>query len=356
MSQKRAPLSHAGARAPDHRRRGARRRTADRRRHRPRRGHGAGADGRAQRRAGAAVRRDRHRQGDRRPRDPRALDVPQRAVPARELRRDRAGADRLRAVRPRAGRLHRRARRAARAGSSRPNGGTLFLDEIGELRACRRRCGCCASSRTASRARRRRAAGARQRPHRRGDAPRPAARWSRRRRSARTSTTASPCSRSSFRRCAIARTTSARSPSTSRTGRRTASASSRSPVSDDDVRVLTRVSLAGQRARDRGGDGPRRPHRPGTVARGRAPRSVPARVRRPAPSHAVAAAAAPPAGIEPLDVIVRRHIEVALDATRGRVEGPHGAARLLRINPHTLRARMRKLKVDWSRFRAPAGS
>ena len=65
---------------------------------------------------------------------------------------------------------------------------------------------------------------------------------------------------------------------------------------------------------------------------------------------------APPAGIEPLDVIVRRHIEAALGATRGRVEGPHGAARLLRINPHTLRARMRKLKVDWSRFRAPAGS
>ena len=72
------------------------------------------------------------------------------------------------------------------------------------------------------------------------------------------------------------------------------------------------------------------------------------------PRHAVATAAASPAGIEPLDVIVRRHIEAALDATRGRVEGPHGAARLLRINPHTLRARMRKLKVDWSRFRAPA--
>ena len=66
--------------------------------------------------------------------------------------------------------------------------------------------------------------------------------------------------------------------------------------------------------------------------------------------------APPAAGIEPLDVVVRRHIEAALGATRGRVEGPHGAARLLRINPHTLRARMRKLKVDWSRFRAPAGS
>ena len=61
---------------------------------------------------------------------------------------------------------------------------------------------------------------------------------------------------------------------------------------------------------------------------------------------------APPAGIEPLDVVVRRHIEAALHETHGRVEGPHGAARLLRINPHTLRAKMRKLKIDWAAFRA----
>jgi DNA-binding NtrC family response regulator len=58
--------------------------------------------------------------------------------------------------------------------------------------------------------------------------------------------------------------------------------------------------------------------------------------------------------IEPLDVAMRRHIEIALDHTHGRVEGPHGAARLLRINPHTLRARMRKLKIDWRRFRTDA--
>ena len=49
--------------------------------------------------------------------------------------------------------------------------------------------------------------------------------------------------------------------------------------------------------------------------------------------------------------MIRRHIESALDATHGRVEGPHGAARLLRINPHTLRARMRKLKINWRAFR-----
>jgi transcriptional regulator with GAF, ATPase, and Fis domain len=50
---------------------------------------------------------------------------------------------------------------------------------------------------------------------------------------------------------------------------------------------------------------------------------------------------------------MRAHIEAALHATRGRVEGARGAARLLQINPHTLRARMRKLKIDWSAFREP---
>ena len=60
-----------------------------------------------------------------------------------------------------------------------------------------------------------------------------------------------------------------------------------------------------------------------------------------------------PHDIEPLEVVMRRHIERALAATAGRVEGPHGAARLLGINPHTLRARMRKLGIAWSRFRAP---
>ena len=55
--------------------------------------------------------------------------------------------------------------------------------------------------------------------------------------------------------------------------------------------------------------------------------------------------------IAPLDVVIRQHIEAALEATNGRIEGHHGAARLLRINPHTLRARMRKLKIDWRGFR-----
>jgi transcriptional regulator with GAF, ATPase, and Fis domain len=48
---------------------------------------------------------------------------------------------------------------------------------------------------------------------------------------------------------------------------------------------------------------------------------------------------------------MRRHIELALGTTHGRIEGRYGAARLLKINPHTLRARMRKLKIDWRGYR-----
>lgn len=62
------------------------------------------------------------------------------------------------------------------------------------------------------------------------------------------------------------------------------------------------------------------------------------------------AAAAPP--METLDQVMRRHIESALRVTYGRVDGRYGVARLLGINPHTLRARMRKLGIDWRRFRA----
>jgi transcriptional regulator with GAF, ATPase, and Fis domain len=52
-----------------------------------------------------------------------------------------------------------------------------------------------------------------------------------------------------------------------------------------------------------------------------------------------------------LDEAMKKHIERALVATRGRVEGSNGAAKLLDINPHTLRARMRKLDIPWSQFR-----
>jgi transcriptional regulator with GAF, ATPase, and Fis domain len=56
--------------------------------------------------------------------------------------------------------------------------------------------------------------------------------------------------------------------------------------------------------------------------------------------------------VESLDTAMAAHIERALAATRGRIEGIGGAARLLGVNPHTLRSRMRRLGIDWARFRA----
>ncbi|MDR2756206.1 MAG: sigma-54 dependent transcriptional regulator [Planctomycetaceae bacterium] len=52
-----------------------------------------------------------------------------------------------------------------------------------------------------------------------------------------------------------------------------------------------------------------------------------------------------------LDEIIRQHIESALVLTQGVIEGAGGAAALLKINPHTLRAKMRKLGINWSKFR-----
>jgi DNA-binding NtrC family response regulator len=52
-----------------------------------------------------------------------------------------------------------------------------------------------------------------------------------------------------------------------------------------------------------------------------------------------------------LDQVIAGHIEHVLRLAHGRVDGIHGAAALLGINPNTLRARMRKLGIDWARFR-----
>ncbi len=43
------------------------------------------------------------------------------------------------------------------------------------------------------------------------------------------------------------------------------------------------------------------------------------------------------------DEAERRHIETVLAHTRGIVEGPEGAARILDLHPNTLRSRMKKL-------------
>ena len=68
------------------------------------------------------------------------------------------------------------------------------------------------------------------------------------------------------------------------------------------------------------------------------------------PAPSAPAEDSPPSGT--LDDIVRRYIESALVDSLGRIEGPFGAARRLGVNPHTLRARMRRLGIDWTRFRA----
>ncbi len=49
---------------------------------------------------------------------------------------------------------------------------------------------------------------------------------------------------------------------------------------------------------------------------------------------------------ETLESGTRRQIQAALETCLGRVEGPHGAARALGINPHTLRSKMRKLGIS----------
>ncbi len=73
----------------------------------------------------------------------------------------------------------------------------------------------------------------------------------------------------------------------------------------------------------------------------------------PVTSVAVAEGGRPFGAIAPLSQAIRSHIEKALTQTKGRIEGRYGAARLLAINPHTLRAKMRKLGIDWTRFREP---
>jgi transcriptional regulator with GAF, ATPase, and Fis domain len=63
-----------------------------------------------------------------------------------------------------------------------------------------------------------------------------------------------------------------------------------------------------------------------------------------------------PRSDRPMDTVTleaanREAIEAALRRTHGRIEGDRGAAAVLGINPHTLRARMRKLGVEWARYR-----
>jgi DNA-binding NtrC family response regulator len=50
-----------------------------------------------------------------------------------------------------------------------------------------------------------------------------------------------------------------------------------------------------------------------------------------------------------LDQAMARHIRNVLEMTGGKVEGKNGAAKLLGINPNTLRNRMTKLGIQFGR-------
>jgi PAS domain S-box-containing protein len=50
-----------------------------------------------------------------------------------------------------------------------------------------------------------------------------------------------------------------------------------------------------------------------------------------------------------LEEVERRHILTVLQKTQGLIEGPNGAARILAVNPSTLRARMKKLGIKINR-------
>lgn len=70
-----------------------------------------------------------------------------------------------------------------------------------------------------------------------------------------------------------------------------------------------------------------------------------------APSHEMPEARGSGAAEATLDAAMVRHIEEALQHSRGRIEGPFGAAQALGVNPHTLRSRMRRLGIQWASFR-----
>ncbi len=57
------------------------------------------------------------------------------------------------------------------------------------------------------------------------------------------------------------------------------------------------------------------------------------------------------AGLASLDQAITEHLRRALTLTGGRVDGPQGAARLLQVNPSTLRAKLRKYRIDPAAFR-----
>lgn len=70
------------------------------------------------------------------------------------------------------------------------------------------------------------------------------------------------------------------------------------------------------------------------------------RLNRPAPAEQQVSAAKPEDVYVTLEELERDYITQVLEAKNWRVSGPKGAARLLGLNPSTLRSRMKKLGIS----------
>jgi formate hydrogenlyase transcriptional activator len=66
------------------------------------------------------------------------------------------------------------------------------------------------------------------------------------------------------------------------------------------------------------------------------------------PAAKPAPAASAPAALGSLEEVERNHILAALEESGGMVEGPRGAAGILKLHPNTLRSRMLKLGIKRS--------
>ena len=72
-------------------------------------------------------------------------------------------------------------------------------------------------------------------------------------------------------------------------------------------------------------------------------------LRRPHPKTSVQLSQLPVTTYGSLNSLVSSHIVKTLEATGGKIEGPNGAAKLLEINPSTLRKKMNKLGIPFGR-------